>query len=308
MQNEAPVLFIVFARPEYARITFEAIKKARPKKLYFYSNIARKNNLDEIKRNTEVRSLINEVDWECDLKTFFRNDYVDSGMSIATAISWAFETTDRLIIIEEDCVPALPFFDYCDELLERYKNDTRIWTISGNQYNEEAVTTPHSYFFSKYGHSWGWATWKRCWQEFDIKMKKYPLLLEQNLQTSLFRTKKEALFFNKKYEIFYNKSKSDDFDTWDFQFSFALTINSHICIVPTKNLVKNIGYVGLHTKGKQRFHDRPIDENYKIISHPDFVLCDVNYDAYHFKHHWNKKTPLFKRIIRKIEKTIRINK
>lgn len=197
MQNTAPVLFIVFARPEYAKVTFEAIKKAKPKNLYFYSNIARANNPDEIKRNTEVRSLINEVDWECDLKSFFRTDYVDSGISIASAISWAFESTDRLIIIEEDCVPALSFFDYCYELLERYKNDTRIWVISGNQYNEEAVTTPHSYFFSKYGHSWGWATWKRCWREFDIKMKKYPLCLNKTYKHLYLEQKKKHFFLIK---------------------------------------------------------------------------------------------------------------
>ena len=303
---DSPVLFIIFNRPDTTQKVFEAIKKAKPTKLYVASDGPRTDVPNDYEKVKQARMIIDQIDWNCELYTKFEDKNLGCGLGESSAMSWVFETEDRAIIIEDDTLPALSFFYYCDELLEQYKNDTRIWMISGNQFDEEVVTTPHSYFFSKYGHYWGWATWKRCWQEYDIKMKKYPLLLEQNLVTSLFRTEKEALFFNKKFEEYFNKSKIEDFDTWDYQFDFALAINSHICILPTKNLVKNIGYAGVHTERKHRLHDRAIDENYKIISHPDFILCDTNYDANHFKNHWMWKSPFSKRVIRKMKKILNL--
>jgi hypothetical protein len=208
--------------------------------------------------------------------------------------------------LEDDCVPAQPFFNFCNELLERYKNDTRIWNISGNQYTEEAVNTPHSYFFSRYGHNWGWATWKRSWEILDMSMSKYPLFIEQDLIKAAFRTKGEADFFQKRFEIMYHNNALKP-HTWDFQCGFTIFSNGGISIVPVKNLVTNIGYLGSHSETKNQFHDRAVDENFKIISHPDFILCDVNYDVYHFKHHINFKISLFKRVIRKIHKIMRGN-
>lgn len=305
----SPVLFIVFNRPDTTRISFNAIRKAKPSKLYISADAPRIGNDDDVKKCTLVKKIVKQVDWNCQVHYRFAEVNQGCGPGPYNAISWIFEHEDRAIVLEDDCVPALPFFDYCNELLERYKNDTRIWLISGNQYNEEAVTTPHSYFFSKYGHSWGWATWARCWKEMDMEMKKLPLLLEQDLFKSIYRTKAETKFFLKKYLTIYN-NKSYLNHIWDFQFGFALATNSHMCIVPIKNLVKNIGYIGVHSNQKSSFQNRPIDENYRILSHPDFILVDVNYDAYHFKHHWNKKTFIFKRIGRKLVKLIknRINK
>ena len=205
MQNEAPVLFIVFARPEYAKITFEAIRKTKPKKLYFYSNIARDEYPDEIQRNTEVRSLINEVDWECDLQKYFRSDYVTAGVSIASAITWAFKTTDRLIIIEEDCVPAQPFFSYCNTLLEKYKDDSRICMISGNNYTEKANITEDSYFFSKYGHIWGWATWKRAWDKYGEENFIFELVSKLKFNDMYFDNNKYMFFTTSEFRNIYNK-------------------------------------------------------------------------------------------------------
>lgn len=299
----SPVLLIVFNRPDTTQQVFNAIKKAKPKKLYLAADAPRPGNEDDKKKCALVRNIITQVDWDCEVHKRFAEVNQGCGPGPYNAISWVFETEDRAVILEDDCVPAKSFFPYCDELLERYKNDTRIWLISGNQYNEEAVTTKHSYFFSKYGHSWGWATWKRCWQEMDLAMSKFPVLVEQNLTAALFRTDNESRFFLKKYQDIVN----DDYakkHIWDFQFGFTLATNGALCIVPVKNLVTNIGYWGTHSEEKNCFHDRPVDENYSIKSHPDFILCDVNYDAYHFKYHWNRKTPIVSRIKRKVKKII----
>lgn len=301
---EAPVLLIVFNRPDTTRIVFEAIRKARVKKLYIAADAPRSGNIEDEKNCTLVKEIVKQVDWDCETHYRFADVNQGCGPGPYNSISWAFENEDRLIILEDDCVPSQPFFSYCNELLERYKNDTRIWIISGNQYNEEAVKTHHSYFFSRYGHSWGWATWKRCWVAMDMSMSKYPLIIEQDLYKATFRTKKEAGFFRKKLDRIYH-DETLKAHIWDFQFGFAITSNGGLCIVPKKNLVTNIGYLGTHSETKNQFHDRPVDENFKIVSHPDFILCDVNYDAWHFKHHWNRKTSIFKRVIRKMYKTIK---
>ena len=297
----APVLLITFNRPDYTIQVFEKIRQAKVKKLYISNDGPREGNIEDQKAREEIKKIIDSIDWDCEIHTLFQEKNLGCGWGPATAISWAFEKEDRLIILEDDCVPALAFFAYCNQLLERYKDDTRIWLISGDNFNEEAVTTKHSYFFSRYGHSWGWATWKRCWKEMDMYMTKWPLILEQDLFKSAFRTDKEAKFFEKKLNRIYNDPKSTS-HIWDFQFSFTLRSNNAISIVPSRNLVSNIGYVGTHSKSKGYYNNRAVDENFSIRSHPDFILCDVNYDDYHFKHHWNRKTPIFKRIIRKIKR------
>ena len=302
--DRAPVLLIAFNRPDTTQKVFDAIKRAKPRKLYVSVDGPRDGNIQDAQNVEHVKEIFNKIDWECEVHKRFAEVNQGCGPGPFNAISWVFETEDRAIILEDDCVPALPFFNYCDELLERYKNDTRVWLISGNNFNEEAVTTPHSYLFSRYGHIWGWATWKRCWAAMDMSLAKYPLIIEQDLFKAAFRTTIEAVFFQKKIERIYHDETLKT-HIWDYQFIFAIYTNSGLTIFPKTNLVTNIGYLGTHSEKMNRFHDRPVDENYEILSHPDFVLCDVNYDAYHFKHHWNRKTPLFKRIVRRIKRIVK---
>lgn len=305
--EKSPIILIAFNRPETTQKVFHAIRIAKPKKLYFAVDAPREQFPEDQNNVEQVKDIINQVDWDCEVYTRFAQTNQGCGPGPYNAITWAFENEEKLIILEDDCVPAKSFFNYCYELLEKYKNDERIWMISGNNYNEEAVTTQHSYFFSKYGHSWGWATWKRCWDQMDFNLSKYPLIVEQDLYKSAFRTEKEAIFFKKKLDRIYEDPNLRS-HIWDFQFGFAISSNGGLSIIPRKNLVTNIGYLGTHSEKKNQFHDRNVDENYKILSHPDFVLCDVNYDDYHFQHHWNRKTPLFKRIYNKIKRIIREKK
>lgn len=304
MNPEAPVLLITFNRPDTTIEVFKKIKEAKVKKLYFFNDAPRKNNFEDKEAREKIRKIVEMVDWDCELHTWFSEKNLGCGPGPSSAISWALNKEDRIIILEDDCVPAMPFFDYCNELLEKYKDDTRIWLISGNNYTEEKKVADYDYFFSKYGHSWGWATWKRCWEHFDLEMKKFPQYYKQKRYYDAYNTKQEAEFFTKKQKsIFDDKTKLSHI--WDFQAGFMIRSNGGICINPRKNLVKNIGYMGTHSEVKNKFHDRMIDESYKLVKHPDFVLVSKQYDDYHFKNHWMKmKTPLHKRIINKLCKTI----
>jgi len=295
---KAPILLIGFNRPENTKKVFAKIREAKPKKLYFAVDGPREENKDDYILTKEVKDIISMVDWDCNVYTRFSDINQGCGYGPYNAISWVFENEDRAIILEDDCVPALPFFSYCDELLEKYKDDTRIWLISGSNFSEKGVRTKYSYFFSKYGQTWGWATWRRCWKEMDMQMSSFPLLIKQDLLKSAFYTEKEASFFGKIFERnYYNQTTTDHI--WDFQFLYTRRVNNALTIVPRKNLIRNIGYHGTHSKKQNEFHNRLIDETYKIVSHPDFLLCDINYDNYHFKNHWYKKKTILNKIIRK---------
>jgi hypothetical protein len=300
--TKAPVLFIAFARPEYATVTFAAIRKARPATLFFYSNIARRDNPDEIRRNNEVRSLVNEVDWDCELKIFFREDYVAPGISVSSAITWAFESAERLIIIEEDCIPALTFFSYCDVLLEKYKDDSRICMISGNNYSEDYNATEDSYFFSLYGHIWGWATWKRAWNKFDYEMKDWPLFKSSNQIQNVFQRKNERWFFLNLFDRYYLK---EDKGTWDYQWFFCRIKEVGLSIVPKNNLVTNIGVQGVHSDTENNAHFIPVNENFTITIEPRFILRNTFYDKHHFDLVMNNRQNIAGRVINRLAKLLK---
>ena len=292
---EAPVIFATFARPEYARQTFNAIKNAKPKKFYFYSNKAREDSPDEIERNNQVRSLVDEIDWDCELKTFFRNEYVDIYTSLWGAYDWVFENEEQAIILEEDCVPSLAFFDFCDQLLPKYKDDQRVWVISGNNFIEGYNPNGYDYIFSRFPFMYGWASWRTRWERIErenipIKeMKQYKLY--KQLFVSDYATKNRL----RTAEATFNSK------AWDYMFHFAINCNGGMGIVPIKNLVSNIGVQGAHnSKASEFFHSRDIGgvEEYPIIKHPPFYVPDFQYDQRFAKIRYKRSLlQIIKRII-----------
>lgn len=295
--KESAVLLITFNRPDTTREVLKALQVAKPKRLYVFSDGAR--NEEEEKVCQKVRELVTEmVNWDCDLRRKVSEKNLGCGPGPFTAMNWAVEEEDRIIILEDDCVPSPAFFPYCNYLLEKYLNDERIWIVSGNNYCPE-FPLPADYAFTRYAHSQGWATWRRCIKSVDLSMRKYPEFKERKLMYSLL-PKNEAEFFLKKFDRIY-QDKNAMSHIWDFQFGFNIRANYGIGILPKSNLVKNIGYMGTHSEKKNRFHDRAVDDSYKIVTEPSCVVPDYLHDRYHFKHHWMKmKNSLAKRIINKI--------
>ncbi len=300
-QPSIPVLFITFARPDYARQTFEGIKKAKPSILYFYSNKARVDKPDEINRNNAIRAFVDEIDWNCDLRTFFREDYVDIYTSLWSAIDWIFENEEQAIILEEDCVPSLAFFDFCAKLLPRYKDDLRVWVISGNNFFEGYNPNGYDYIFSRHPYKYGWASWKDRWDKVHRdkipweEIKNYDL---HRQQYSL--TKKKSNFYIKKQEknFMFLKSKP----AWDYFFDFTVMMEGGVGIIPVTNLVTNIGCQGEHSKVKESmFHNnaRSKQSEYLIINHPKFIIPDFKYDQLFFKtffNNWRLSSRLLKKL------------
>jgi hypothetical protein len=304
---ETPVLFVTFARPEYARETFSGIKKARPKKLYFYSDKARENNSDESRRNNIIRSFVNEIDWECDLKTFFREHHSgDIDTSLWSAFDWIFDNEEEAIILEEDCVPSRAFFDFCDQMIPKFKNDSRIWVISGNNFMDKYNPNGYDYFFSHFPFMYGWASWRDRWKKVMRDRLPIEKIREYKLFNQLYvdpRAAKQALKFTEKIV---------NTPCWDYRLTISMKCHGGFGVIPRINLVSNIGISGEHNAGnKSIFHQRklPDSDKYIILNEPPFIVADYGYSKNWFDNYYLRNRKLLYRIRRKLiqylEKLIR---
>lgn len=284
--KRAPVLLIGFNRPENMGEVLAQIRKAKPEVLYVAVDGPRKNKAGEAKKCQQCRDLVQTVDWECELHTLFREENVGCALGVSGAISWAFENEDRLIILEDDCVPQDSFFSFCDEMLELYKDDSRVWQICGRSYHPNTLFFKHSdYVFSHYAHIWGWATWKRCWEFFDLRMTDFPQFIKQGGADNVYQSKLLARRSNRFFKRIYSNIDVISTHTWDYQWSYTKLKNGALGIIPRVNLIRNIGTTsGAHADGEYADNlqtgDMPVE-----LRHPSFVIDDAGYDYFHYTHH-----------------------
>src|SRR5688500_1827095 len=181
------VLLVIFNRPDTTRLVFEAIRNARPRRLYVAADGPRPGVAADNANCQEARKIIDSVDWQCEVKTLFREKNLNCGVAPSSAFTWFFQHEEEGIILEDDCLPSQSFFWFCQELLERYRNDTRVMHIGGNNFlNGWQKDKDYSYYFSRSGHIWGWATWRRAWKHFDFDISLYEKLKQQDYFSNFF--------------------------------------------------------------------------------------------------------------------------
>jgi len=280
------VLFLVFNRPNVTVKVFEAIRKAKPPRFYIAADGARKEKNGEEEKVRQVRKIATQVDWDCEVKMLFREENLGCGKAVSSAITWFFEHEEMGIILEDDCLPNQSFFWFCEELLERYKDDMRVWHIAGNNFNissnrliyNEIETV--SYVFSSFAQVWGWASWRRAWQHFDYRLKTWPSLKSNKSFVKLFPS----------YLAYIQKASHIDLvyagriDTWDYQWQYALLSNHGLAVVPISNLISNIGYGvdSTHIIGfDQKRNNLPLHEISLSIKHPTIILPDFYIDRFY---------------------------
>lgn len=298
-----PVLLIIFNRPETTKRVFDAIRRAKPPRLYIAADGPRSGVETDITRCEEARKIVNEVDWDCEVKTLFRQRNLNCGIAPSSAFTWFFEHEEEGIILEDDCLPSQSFFWYCQELLERYRNDTRVMHIGGNNFlcgwqNDEN----YSYYFSKSGHIWGWATWRRAWKNFDYNIGLYRDLRAQGYFNKYFLNGMEKIYRLRKFDKTIRADKPVDW--WDYQWDFARYINSGLAIVPKVNLVKNIGFgdIATHTTNSNTDSSRLEAEEIELpLRHPPFMIRDLESERKYFKNFFKdlilSKLKQFKRLL-----------
>lgn len=306
MSLKSPILLIGFNRYNTTQVVFDMIKQVQPEKFYFTVDGARKGKEEE-GEITRVREIINQVDWPCDVHTLFREENLGCGRGPAEAISWAFKNEDRLIVLEDDCVPSISFFLFCDELLEKYKDDKRVNIISGRSHQSKSkYFNNQDYIFTHYAHTWGWATWKRTWNEFDLYMKDFPEWIDRGGALNVLATREQGIRSNKRLQKIYDNIDKEVTHSWDSQWSYTRLKSGGLGIVPCKNLIQNIGEFGTHSKGHTEVNDIKAEEISGTLKHPPFIITNIGYEILHYKKHilaFDKNI-----IVRGINKLVRIIK
>jgi hypothetical protein len=251
-----PVLFLVFNRPDTTRMVFEAIRNARPSRLYVAADGPRRNVPSDIDNCETTRTVATQVDWPSDLKTLFRTSNLGCKVGVATAIDWFFENEEEGIILEDDVVPVAGFFPYCEELLNRYRLDQRVSLISGHNL-AGTQQSPYSYVFSNYQHIWGWASWRRAWADYDMEMKEWPSWRDGG---GLNRISARDPPFNSYWRHVFDTTHRGAIDTWDYQWQFANWRLGRLAILPRASLIQNVGFRSdaTHTKEPEPAHLRAL--------------------------------------------------
>lgn len=297
MPIETAVVFIIFNRPKQTEIVFEAIRKAKPKKLLVVADGSRFD--EEAEKCQKARAVIQKIDWNCETLTNFSDKNLGCGKRVSSGLDWVFSEVDEAIILEDDCLPTPSFFYFCQALLEYYRHDERIMSISGTNVQLSQSRTDYSYYFSKYNHIWGWASWKRAWKHYDFYMKTWPEFRKANLINYVFDDPYEQRYWTKIFDsMFFERS----IDTWDYMWMYSILSQNGLQIIPNVNLVSNIGFGvdATHTINKNHLAGLPTTDIWKI-KHPPFIVRHQEADNYIFDYiyggnHMRKSDSLLRQI------------
>lgn len=238
-QLSVPVAFIIFNRPDVTEKVFTEIAKARPPKLLIIGDGPRSTRLGEHDLVSSTRKIVEKVDWECSVLTNFSDTNLGCKNRVSSGLDWVFEQVEEAIILEDDCLPDPTFFRFCEEMLHLYKFDQRVAQITGVNFQFGHRHNDDSYYFSKYAHIWGWATWRDRWQEsYEVNMDKWPQFKERHGLKELFNNFTEEKYWGYIFELVHKKN----IDTWDYQWFFSCLLNGQLTVVPQVSLITNIGF------------------------------------------------------------------
>lgn len=301
-QLNTPVAFMVFNRPCKTERVFAVIAKAKPPKLLVVADGPRVNRAGEADKCAATRAIIDRVDWDCEVLTNYSDGNLGCKRRVSSGIDWVFEQVEEAIILEDDCVPDPTFFRYCQELLDRYRHDQRIGLISGDNFQFGRRRNDDSYYFSKYVHIWGWATWRDRWAgSYDVSMAKWPRIRDEGWLEDIVGNKREAVFWQKVFDRVY----CGDIDTWDYQWVFANWVEGRLTVLPAINLIANIGFDAnaTHTTGDSELANLPSHALTYPLKHPVGVIRNMQADAFSEKKCF--QIPLAKRVRNKLAGLLR---
>ncbi len=277
-----PILIIAWKRPKQTKELIGKIKQINPANLYIACDGPKNENIIEDNKVKDTREILLKSFEEVNSKKYlFSKNNQGCKIGVSNAISWLFEHEREGIILEDDCIPHLDFFGFCQEMLETYRNDERIWSITGHNQQNNIKRGNGTYYFSKYPRSWGWATWKRCWEKYDRDITDWPNIKSKNILKNKLTNKREVIFWEKTLDnIYYHNSPN----TWDYQWTLSSFLNEGKTIVPNKNLINNIGFDedSTHTFGSasNTFIEKDQDNFYSLFPtiHPDSFLTNKQAD------------------------------
>ncbi len=276
---EIPIVFIIFNRPDTAAIVFERIRQAKPTQLFVIADGPRLDRDGEVEKCRATREIIERVDWECEV---FRN-YSETNLGcrdrVSSGLDWVFERVESAIVLEDDCVPHLSFFPFCEEMLTKYQDDERIMVVAGANYQFGTSRTNYSYYFSRYNHCWGWATWRRAWQHYDRDMNCWAEIRDGKWLDSVLDNPISIQHWKRIFDDTYHKKNN----SWAYRWTLSCWAQNGLTILPNVNLVGNIGFGtdATHTTvGTNKLANLPVYEIVFPLQHPPSIMRHFEADAF----------------------------
>jgi hypothetical protein len=276
-----PITLIIFNRPEKTRNILEAIRKAKPQKLLVIADGPRLDRPGETERCEKTRALIDTVDWNCEVLKNFSDINLGCRDRIETGLSWVFDLCEESIILEDDCLPHPSFFHFSQALLQKYRYEDRVLAICGTNHLTQWKPKRHSYFYSNHFSPWGWASWQRVWQMYDVDMTLWKDSKERDKVKENLKNPKRF----KMYEKSFNETHEKRNNAWDYQMLFLGLRSSMVSIVPSRNLISNVGFDQESTNTNTKTDIRANLPVYAMdfpMSHPQDIVVDYEYENLRF--------------------------
>jgi hypothetical protein len=278
-----PVAFLIFNRPEVTSRVFEEIRKAEPPLLLVVADGPRPGHPTDRECCAAARAIIDQVDWSCDVRKNYSDVNLGCRRRVSSGVTWVFQEVEEAILLEDDCLPHPSFFRFCEELLERYRKDDRVGHIGGVNFQEGRKRTDDSYYFSRYNHVWGWASWRRAWEGYDPDLRLWPQIRGGRWLLDLLGGERQVAYWWNTFESVYKKKV----DTWDYQWTFHCWVQNRLSVVPSVNLVSNIGFdaTATHTKGLNPSAELTMEPMTFPLAHPPYMVRNSVADRFTETHH-----------------------
>lgn len=277
-QLNTAVALIIFNRPDTTEKAFAAIAVVKPPKLLVIADGPRPDRPGEAEKCAVARAIIDLVDWDCEVLKNYSDVNLGCRWRVSSGLDWVFEQVEEAIIVEDDCLPHPTFFRFCEELLEYYRDDERIMVISGNNFQLGRLQNKDSYYFSRYPHCWGWSTWKRSWKYHEVEMKFWPTIRDAKILQYIFQNSHQEKYWQKIFQYTYDEKLS----SWNASWTFSCWMQNSLTILPSVNLVSNIGFSeqATHTRGKSRLANLPVQAMEFPLKHPTFMIRNAQADNF----------------------------
>lgn len=301
-QFNTPILLVIFNRPATTQKVFDVIRELKPKHLFVAADGPHHGNMEDIEKCRASRAIFKQIDWPCELQIRFHEENLGCGRSPADAITWFFENVEQGIVLEDDIIAHPSFFSFCEELLLRFKDDERVAMISGINFLSPWKSKQSSYIFSYLGATPGWASWRRVWQNYDYHLRSWN---NASMQKKISRVLAQRAVFACYSKEFDSLAKNPRDDVWDYQWFYTRLAIAGCSVVPTVNLVTNIGFGpdATHTTNSNNPHAH-LQMNAMVfpLKHKEFKISR-RYEKLLFDRILNPtKKSFFKRIRRVLKK------
>lgn len=278
------IAYIVFNRPDETRVSFEQIRRLRPAQLFIIADGPRASHPGDESRCSSVRRLVDEVDWPCEVHRNYAEENQGLKLRVTSGLDWVFSSVDKAVVLEDDCVAHPDFFRFCDNALDRYAEDSRVFMVTGNNFQHGLRRGTASYYFSKYTHVWGWASWRRVWELYDRDMAFWPTWRGSAEWNRVVPDRIERRYWTR----IFDRVANGKIDSWAYPMLATAWYYQGLTATPNANLVSNIGFgpLATHTFTPDAGANLPT-EALGAITHPTEVRPDFEADRHAFDTHFN---------------------